>query len=112
MILAITRIELKSPLMFFSLSFWAMRIVNQIKDSSCIGLKKRGFWTEHYTMSLWPNKEEMHKFSRSGNHLAAVKKNSSIAKEVRTLAIDANEFPKWGEAKNLLNEKGKILRYE
>ncbi|WP_420602604.1 DUF3291 domain-containing protein [Flagellimonas sp.] len=98
--------------MFFSLSMKAMRVVHQIKGSSCIGLKKRGFWTEHYTMTLWPNKEEMNKFSRSGNHLAAVKKTSSIAKEVRTLTIDANEFPKWGVAKTLLKEKGKILKYE
>lgn len=63
-------------------------------------------------MSLWRNKEEMHQFARSGSHLEAVKKTASMANEVRTLVMEADEFPKWSEAKSLLTQKGKLLRYD
>lgn len=112
MILVITCIELKTPWKFFQLSIHAMHIVNQIKGSQCVALKKLGFYKKHYTMSLWRNRDEMSQFSRNGNHLEAMKKTASMAKEVRTFVIEAGEFPKWSEAKSLLTQKGKLLRYD
>ncbi|EAR00556.1 hypothetical protein [Maribacter sp. HTCC2170] len=112
MILVLTSITLKSPLKFFSLSYKAMRIIQQMQDSSCIAFQKRGFWTTHYTMTLWRNIEDMKRFSGNGAHLAAIKSASLIATEVRTLTLEADELPKWREAGLLLKEKGKTLRYE
>nr|WP_299485359.1 DUF3291 domain-containing protein [uncultured Allomuricauda sp.] len=112
MILVITSITLKSPWKFFPLSHRAMNIVRQMKGSPYIAFQKKGFWTTHYTMSLWPNIDDMKKFSHSGAHMEAIKKTKTIAEEVRTLTIEANDFPKWKEAKLLLKEKGKIIRYE
>ena len=112
MILVITCIELKSPWKFFQLSFHAMRIVNQIKASQCVAMKKHGFYKKHYTMSLWRNKDAVNQFARNGDHLAAMQKTGSLAKGVRTFVIEANEFPKWSKAKSILKQKGKLLRYD
>ncbi|MGW9685098.1 DUF3291 domain-containing protein [Flagellimonas sp. 2504JD1-5] len=89
-----------------------MYIVNQIKGSQCVALQKLGFYKKHYTMSLWRNREEMNQFARSGSHLAAMKKTASMANEVTTLVMEADKFPKWSEAKSLLKQKGKLLRYD
>ena len=112
MILVITSIHLKTPWKFFQLSIHAMRIVNQIKGSHCIAMKKIGFYNKHYTMSLWRNRAEMNEFARNGSHLEAMQKTGSIAKEVRTFVMEADEFPKWNEAKSMLIKKGKLLRYD
>jgi len=112
MVLVITCIKLKTPWKFFQLSIHAMRIVNQIKASQCVALKKLGFYKKHYTMSLWRNRDEMYQFARSGNHLEAMQKTGTMAKEVRTFVMEADEFPKWSEAKSMLEQKGKLLRYD
>lgn len=112
MILVITCIQLKTPWRFFLLSIHAMRIVNQIRGSQCVAMKKLGFYKKHYTMSLWRNRDEMTLFARNGSHLAATKKTASMAKEVRTFVMEADEFPKWSEAKSILKQKGKLLRYD
>lgn len=111
MILVITCIRLKTPWKFFQLTLHAMHIVRQIKGSQCVGLKKLGFYKKHYTMSLWRNMEEMNQFARNDRHLEAMKKTSSMASEVSTLVMEAEEFPKWKEAKSILKQKGKLLLY-
>lgn len=106
----ITSIELKSPLKFFALSIYALNIVKQLQTSNYKGFKKKGFWTKHYTMTLWNNEEEMKSFARSDTHLKAMKESSKIAKEIRSITIDSAIFPTWKEAKTLLL-KGKVYRF-
>ena len=107
---AITLIELKSPLKFFSLSLSALGIMKQLKASNHIAFKKKGFWTKHYTMTLWETEEELKEFALSGAHLEAMKKSKEIAKEIRTIIIDADKLPDWKTAKQILI-KGNVIKY-
>ena len=106
----ISYIELKSPLKFFLLSKAALKIIKQLKTTNCKGFKKRGIWTKHYTMTLWNNQEEMENFTKSGAHFEAMKISKTIAKEIRSITIDATLFPRWSQAKELLKE-GKTIKY-
>jgi len=107
----ITSIELKGPLQFFALSTRAMKIVKQLKSTNYKDFKKQGFWTKHYTMTLWNSEQEMKQFASSGAHLEAMKESRKIAKEIQTITIDADSLPSWKEAKELL-KKGKTLNYD
>lgn len=84
-----------------------MHISNQLKASNCLGFRKKGIGTKHYTMTLWKNEEDMKSFAYSKAHMDAIKESKSIAKEIRTITIDGNDFPDWKEAKTLLESKGK-----
>lgn len=106
----ITSIELKGPLKFFALSSKALKIVRQLKTTNCTQFKKRGIWTKHYTMTLWNSEEELLEFARSGAHLEGMKASAQIAREIRTLTIDADKLPSWTEAKRML-EHGKVFRF-
>lgn len=106
----ITSIELRGPFKFFALSASALKILKQLKATNSLDFKKRGLWTKHYTMSLWNNEQEMRAFAMSGAHLEAMKTSKKIAKEIRTITIDADKLPDWKTALELL-EKGKILKY-
>ena len=106
----ITSIELKGPFKFFALSAQALQIVRQLKATNHKDFKKRGFWTTHYTMTLWNSEEDLQAFARSGAHLEAMKRSKEIAKEIRTITIDAEQLPSWSEAKALL-QGGKVIRY-
>ena len=106
----ITSIELKGPLKFFALSAEALKILKQLKSANTVDFKKRGIWTKHYTMSLWKNEEDMRAFATSGAHLEAMKKSKTIAKEIRTVTIDADKLPDWKTALTLL-EKGKVFKF-
>lgn len=98
----ITSIELKGPLKFFALSAIALKVTKQLKATEYRAFKKRGFWTKHYTMTLWNNENDLKEFARSGAHLDAMKKSKNIAKEIRTITIDAETLPSWDEAIKLL----------
>jgi hypothetical protein len=111
MIVVITSLKLKTPFQFFALSLNALRITQQLKTTTYVAFKSTGFWTMHYTMSLWETKEAMKEFTKSGAHLEAMKKSSTIAKEIRTLTIEAPLLPSWKEAKELLLKEGKVLRF-
>lgn len=107
----ITSIELKGPFKFFMLSARAFKIMGQMKATNCKGFQKRGFWTTHYTMTLWENEAELKAFAKSGAHLEAMKKSAEMAKEIRTYTYDSDQLPSWKEAFKLL-EKGKVIRFE
>lgn len=109
--ITITSIELKSPFKFFPLSMYAMHILKQLKATNCVEMKKSGFWTKHYTMTLWKNETDLKAFATSGAHLEAMKDSRKIAKEIRTLTIDADALPNWKTAKNLLEQNGKSIKY-
>ena len=106
----ITSIELKGPFKFFALSSRALKIIRQLKATNCTKYKTVGVWTKHYTMSLWNSETELKEFARSGAHLEAMKGSAQIAKEIRTLTIDADSLPNWKEAKKLL-ENGKVIKF-
>lgn len=106
----ITSIELRNPFYFFTLSMISMKIVKQLKSTNCKKLKNTGFWTKHYTMTLWNNEKDMKDFATSGAHLEAMKHSKKISKEIRTITIDATELPNWAEVKNLLNN-GKVIKF-
>lgn len=100
--LTITYIELKGPFKFFLLSKRALAIIRQLKTTNCNSFKKTGVWTKHYTMTLWNSETELKDFAKSGAHLTAMKKSSEIAKEIKTLTLDAEHLPSWVEAKKML----------
>lgn len=106
----ITSIELRGPLKFFALSASALKILKQLKATNSLDFKKRGIWTKHYTMSLWNNEQEMRDFAMSGAHLEAMKTSKKIAKEIRTITIEADKLPDWKAAIELL-ESGKVIKY-
>lgn len=107
----ITSIELKSPFDFFSLSMHALKITGQLKDSGYVEFRKKGIWKKHYTMTLWPDENTMKNFATTGAHLDAMRNSKKIAREIRTLTIDATELPKWKEAMELLKQ-GKVIVYK
>lgn len=107
----LTLIELKSPFKFFALSRQAMYILRQLKGTDCVQFRKKGIWTRHYTMSLWKNDADMQAFARSGAHLEAMKKAGGMAREIRTLTIEAEELPDWKTAKEMLEKEGKVISY-
>lgn len=109
--LTITSIQLKNPLLFFKLSLTSLQVVRQIKKTNVLQFKSQGFWTLHYTMTLWENEGEIKDFGRQGAHLAAMKKSAELASEIRILTIDADELPKWKAAKKMLKEQGKVYKY-
>ena len=100
----ITSIKLKTIFKFFPLSIYALNIVKQLKATNCLEFKKQGIWTLHYTMTLWENEEQLKDFARSGAHLKAMKDSATIAKEIRTITIDADKLPDWKTAKELLSK--------
>lgn len=106
----ITSIELKGPLKFFALSANAMKIIKQLKTTNCKAFKKQGFWTKHYTMTLWNSEEELRDFAKSGAHLEAMKLSKTLAKEIWTYTYETDSLPNWKEAKSLLRQ-GKVIRY-
>lgn len=111
MIIVITQIKLRSPWAFFGLANMARKIVGQLKNHPNSGFKKTGFWTNHYTITSWNNRQEMQDFARSGAHLDSMKKAGSIAKEVRTLTYEADAMPTWSAAKAMLEKDGRITTY-
>jgi hypothetical protein len=112
MIAVITFIHLKSPFKFFSLSYNAMHIVLQLRKTNYLKYKSTGFWTKHYTLSLWDNVQDMKNFARSGAHLEAMKKSAKIAKEIRTAVVHVEAVPTWQEAKAKVQAEGRIVNFQ
>ncbi|MEK6152480.1 DUF3291 domain-containing protein [Flavobacteriaceae bacterium 3-367] len=107
MIVAITSIELKSPFKIFAFLIFNQNIVHQLKSHNCIEFKKKGSWIKYYTMTLWRNKDDIKRFVHNEAHKHAIGKSKTIAKEIKTLTIEAYTLPNWKEAIILLKIKGK-----
>ena len=113
MVITVTSIRLKSWWLFFQLSLHGLKISQQLKSQKgFIKLKNTGFGYLHFTMSAWESEEDVKRFYREGAHLAAMKQASKIATETRTFTYQDEILPKWKEAKQLLIEKGKVLRFD
>jgi hypothetical protein len=111
MVITITSIRLKSWWRFFQLSYHGLQITQQTRQQpGFIKMKNTGFGYMHFTMSAWEREEDVKKFYREGAHLAAMKRATAIATETRTFTYQADKLPKWKEAKQLLLEKGKVLK--
>jgi len=107
----ITSIRLKGPFHFFKLSYLALSIVKQLKqDPGCRQYRSRGFWTMHYTMSLWQSEQSLKDFARRGAHLEGMKFSKDIASEICTYSYPADQLPDWKTAKMFL-KKGKVLTF-
>ncbi|MBL7844361.1 MAG: DUF3291 domain-containing protein [Cyclobacteriaceae bacterium] len=111
MMVTITSIKLRSPWKFFALSYNAMKIIRQLESTNFLQKKARGIWTMHYTITSWKSEEDLKTFAKSGAHLQAMKVSADLAEEIRTLTYQTDTFPSWKEAKELLSERGKVLRF-
>lgn len=112
MIVTLTSIRLKSVWYFLKLSWFGLKISQQAKrQAGFIHLKNTGFGYWHFTYSAWQNENAMKEFTRSGAHLEAMKKSALLAEEIRTYTYETDLLPTWQDAKVLLLNKGKVLRY-
>jgi hypothetical protein len=110
MIISVTKLELKSPFLYFSMMYWAIRIMKQLKSSNCITVKTRGLGANHYTLSAWENRDHLNDFYRKGDHSLAMKKSTVLAKRVITYSYSSTDLPTWKEAKKRL-KKGKVISF-
>lgn len=85
--------------------------MKQLKETDYLDFKKKGIWKKHYTMTLWQSEDAMKKFALSGAHKEAMRSSGRIAKEIRTITIEANQLPTWSIAEVLLR-KGKIIEFK
>lgn len=53
-------------------------------------------------MSLWKSEEELKAFAKSGAHLKAMQQSAQIAREIRTVTLNAEALPSWKQAKEML----------
>jgi hypothetical protein len=110
MIVSITHIELKSGWNFFKLASLTQNIVRELRtNAGCKTVKTRGFWTSHYTMTLWETREAMEQFYRHGDaHKTAMMSSAKLAKAINTFSYEDNKLPSWDEA-NVLLPEGKSM---
>lgn len=112
MFVTITSIRLRNWWRFLELSYHGLRISREIKNhQGFLKLKNTGFGYLHFTMSAWERQEDIKKFYKEGAHLHAMKKSSTLATETRTYTYTTKTFPSWKEAKQLLAENGKVLKW-
>ncbi|HMJ69307.1 MAG TPA: hypothetical protein VK508_10445 [Cyclobacteriaceae bacterium] len=110
MYITITSLELKGPFHFFKLAGMALLITRQMKTTDgFVQYKSTGFWTSHYTMSIWKTEKDLKSFARSGAHLDGMKRYREVASEIRTLTIAGEKFPEWSMAKDMLVKNGKVI---
>ncbi len=112
MYVTVTSIRLKKWWYFFRLSYHGMHIMRQTKsEKGFLLMKNTGFGLLHYTLSAWESEEDLKRFYRQGAHLEAIKKSPRIANETKTFTYQTDKFPGWKEAKMLLKENGKVLKW-
>lgn len=113
MTLTITYIRLRSLWGFFRLSWFGLKISQQAKSNKgFVNMKNTGFGYHHYTLSVWETEADMKAFAYSeGTHKEAMKESKEISTEIRTYTYIGEQIPTWKEAKILVAEKGKTLRF-
>ena len=85
--------------------------MKQMQSTNHLAMKKKGFWTMHYTMTLWNNENDLKQFAHRGAHLEAMKNSKSLAREIKILTVDAEVLPDWSTAKKMLSEQGKVYKF-
>lgn len=112
MIITVTSIKLRSVWYFFRLSMFGYKIQKQAKsENGFIKMKNTGFGYDHFTLSAWQSEADLKRFARSGEHSAALKHTRELATEVKTYTYTSDTLPGWKEAKLLLKDKAKVLRF-
>ncbi|MFM9945202.1 MAG: DUF3291 domain-containing protein [Bacteroidia bacterium] len=112
MIITITSLKLRSLWKFFRLSLHGMKVMKQTKNQKgFIRIKNTGFGFWHYTLSAWETEEDVKNFAKSGAHLQAMKESAAIATEIGIYTYKSDKMPDWKEAKELVREKGRVLRF-
>jgi len=112
MMVSVTSLRLKSLSGFFRLSWNGLKISLQARrQPGFIRMKNTGFGYMHYTLSAWDQRDDLKGFSRSGAHLEAMKRASSLAREIRIYTYESDAFPDWNEAKGLLEKYGRVIPY-
>ncbi|MFN0204651.1 MAG: DUF3291 domain-containing protein [Bacteroidia bacterium] len=112
MIITITSIRLRSLWQFFKLSWNGLQITRQMQQQKgFIRMKNTGLGYMHYTLSAWESEADMKAFMRSGAHAEAMKESANIATELATYTYEGDTLPEWKEAKQVIAEKGKVLRF-
>lgn len=105
MYVSITHIELTSPAKFFQLAASVRKMVRMAeKHHACLEVKTHGFWTHHYTLSLWESKDEMDTFFSKNDLGSAFKSRHHWVRQVRNYAYQDDVLPTLVEAKVLLPE--------
>jgi len=103
MILSVTKLVIKKPIHFFPVSYYAFKVMLQLKfHSRCKGVKTLGFGFTTYTMTLWENEADLKSFFASGAHKVAMGKVSLYAKNVYFARADSDCLISWTQAKALL----------
>jgi len=112
LVITVTSIKLRSVWYFFRLSKFGFKIQKQAKsEKGFVKMKNTGFGYEHFTLSVWQSEADLKRFARSGEHSTAMKHTRELATEVRTYTYSSDTLPGWKEAKLLLKNRSKILRF-
>lgn len=108
----VTSIQLRTVWHFFRLANNSRKILSDLRnEKACIAVKSRGLGKTHYLMTMWNDVDAMKKWYVQGPHLRAMKIAGDMAFEISTLTLDADEFPKWKNAIEMLNTRGKKIAY-
>ena len=112
MIVTVTSITLRKPWGFFKLSLFGLKITLQLRrEPGFVKMLKTGSGLEHFTLTVWQSEADLRRFARQGAHLEAMKASKALATETRTYTYETATIPPWPEAKQLLAEQGKVIRY-
>ncbi len=112
MTVSLTSILLRSRWGFFKLSWMGLRISLQARASKgFIKMQNTGSGQLHLTASLWHSEADAKAFAHSGYHLWAMKQSKNLASEIRILSYEGDKLPSWNETRQLLSEKGRVLRF-
>lgn len=112
MIVTVTSLKLRKLWNFFRLSWHGLQVLKQSKNQKgFIKIKNTGFGYLHYTLSAWETEEDVKNFAKSGAHLKAMKESAAIATQITTYTYETDKMPDWKEAKELMIQKGKVLRF-
>ncbi|MCE7934902.1 MAG: DUF3291 domain-containing protein [Chlorobi bacterium CHB2] len=112
MYITVTSLRLRKLTGFFKLTLFGMKISRQaMKQSGFVKLRNRGFGYLHYTLTAWESKEALKNFAHSGAHKDAMKQSKLLATEIRTHTYESDQFPRWNQAIELLNNEGKVMMF-
>ena len=111
MLISITAVRLRKLRYFFPLTWKALGITLQTRQSKgFLKMKNTGFGHLHYVITSWESEEDMINFMRAGAHGKAMKDIATLASEMYSVHYEADEFPSWKEAKERVLA-GKMIRY-
>ncbi|MDQ4421099.1 DUF3291 domain-containing protein [Sphingobium sp. DEHP117] len=114
MLVAVTRLRLRSALYLPAFFFRSLRILSQVKKAegfrggSVVQDKDRTFWT----MTLWDDPASMRTFMLSGAHKLAMPRLSGWCDEASVVSWEqeGDRLPQWEEAASAMRAAGQASR--